>query len=51
LQRWAGRWGAFHDRQLGLFPANELNALIAALSAAGNPHEPDDSHWKPHHAD
>ncbi len=51
LQQLAGPLAAVHERQLGHLPANELNALIAALSAAGNPHEPDDSHWKAHHAD
>jgi DNA-binding MarR family transcriptional regulator len=50
LQQLEGPLAAVHERQLGHLPASELNALIAALSAAGNPHEPDDSHWKLHHA-
>ncbi len=50
LQQLEGPLAAVHERQLGHLPASELNALIAALSAAGNPHEPDDSHWKFHHA-
>lgn len=51
LQQLAAPLAAVHERQLGHMPPDELQALITALRAAGNPHEPDDSHWKIPHAD
>jgi DNA-binding MarR family transcriptional regulator len=46
LNRFAGPLSECHKRQLGHLAASELKSLIALLSAARAPHEPENSPWK-----
>ena len=46
LDRLAGPLRECHARQLGHLAASELKSLIALLSAARAPHEPENSPWR-----